>query len=59
LWTEKDQADKYIFPPAKLNALPAKGKPVSEWERKEDAWDEVARGVKVILKGIGSSSMDK
>ena len=48
LWTEKDPNGEYIFPPAKLNALPAKGKPVSTWETREDAWDEVAESVKRI-----------
>jgi internalin A len=48
LWEEQDPSGAYIFPPAKLNALPAKGKPVSEWERREEAWHEVAQGVKRI-----------
>ena len=52
LWTEKDNAGNYIFPPAKRNALPPKGKPIDEWDRENHAWDEVAKGVKAILKEI-------
>ncbi|MFN0173904.1 MAG: leucine-rich repeat domain-containing protein [Saprospiraceae bacterium] len=52
LWTEKDQGGESIFPPAKLNALPAKGKPIDEWERENHAWDAVAEGVKAILKEL-------
>jgi hypothetical protein len=32
-WQQKDRNGDYIFPPAKLNALPSKGKPIDEWER--------------------------
>jgi len=53
LWTEKDKNDAYIFPPAKLNALPSKGKPVDEWERPNDAWDAIAKAIKSILNELG------
>ena len=49
-WQQKDPSNEYIFPPAMLNALPAKGKPVSTWKRREDAWDEVAEGLMRICK---------
>lgn len=52
LWTEKDRMGKYIFPPAKLNALPFKGKPIDEWERSNDAWDAIASGIKTILEEL-------
>ncbi|HMQ50163.1 MAG TPA: COR domain-containing protein, partial [Saprospiraceae bacterium] len=54
LWEETDQEGNYIFPPAKLNALPTKGKPVSEWSSREDAWDEVSKGVKELCKQISA-----
>ncbi|MDZ4703734.1 MAG: toll/interleukin-1 receptor domain-containing protein [Saprospiraceae bacterium] len=50
LWEEKDQEGNYIFPPAKLNALPSKGNPISKWDDKDDAWKAVAEGIKAILK---------
>jgi internalin A len=48
-WEQKDRNGDYIFPPAKLNALPSKGKPIDDWERQNDAWDAVATGIEAIL----------
>lgn len=48
-WEQKDRNGDYIFPPAKLNALPSKGKPIDDWERQYDAWDAVATGIEIIL----------
>ncbi len=50
LWQEKDQGDNYIFPPAKLNTLPSKGKPINKWSDQDEAWHAVAEGVKKLLK---------
>jgi len=52
LWTEKDREGNYIFPPARLNAFPSKGKPINKWADVNDAWDAVAEGVKAVLKGM-------
>jgi len=52
LWTEKDQNDEYIFPPAKLNALPSKGKPINKWPDRDEAWQAVAEGLKALIKPL-------
>ncbi|MFZ2898971.1 MAG: TIR domain-containing protein [Saprospiraceae bacterium] len=50
-WEVKDKSGNFIFPPAALNALPFKGKPVSSYENPDVAWNDVATGILKILEG--------
>lgn len=49
-WDEKDYDGNYVFPPAKLNALPPKAKPIDEWSKQNDAWDAVATAINTIIE---------
>ena len=36
-------------PFGKLSALPEKGKPIDQWENKDEAWAQVVKKIKTVL----------
>ncbi|MDR4460475.1 MAG: TIR domain-containing protein [Nitrospirales bacterium] len=45
-------ADWTSVPFAVLQALPQDGKPIASWKNKDEAWTEVAKGIRLIVQGL-------
>jgi hypothetical protein len=45
--------DWHTAPFGKLQALPKDGKPVRTWPNQDEAWTDVARGIRAVVEGLG------
>lgn len=36
----------------KLQALPRDGKPVNKWNDSDDAWEDVAKGIRLVVEEL-------
>jgi tetratricopeptide (TPR) repeat protein len=45
-------ADWSTAPFAKLQALPQEGKPVDSWRKKDEAWTDVAKGIRQVVEEL-------
>uniref|UniRef100_UPI0031406BDC tetratricopeptide repeat protein n=1 Tax=uncultured Nitrospira sp. TaxID=157176 RepID=UPI0031406BDC len=43
-------------PFAKLQALPQEGKPIDSWRKKDEAWTDVAKGIRQVVQEISSNA---
>jgi hypothetical protein len=45
--------DWHSAPFGKLQALPTDGKPINTWGNRDQAWTEVAKGIRALLNRLG------
>lgn len=48
--------DWHIVPLSKLQALPTDGKPVTSWRNKDEAFTNIAKGIRAAIKEVTSAS---
>ncbi|WP_437736130.1 SUMF1/EgtB/PvdO family nonheme iron enzyme [Sorangium sp. So ce1335] len=46
-------SDWHDAPFAQLAALPAEGRPVTSWPNRDEAWEHVARGIRLAIEQLG------
>lgn len=49
-------ADWATAPFAKLQALPQEGKPIDNWRKKDEAWTDVAKGIRQVVQELSSNA---
>ena len=48
--------DWHTSPFAKLQALPQEGKSITKWKNKDEAWTDVAKGIRQVVKELSDQS---